>query len=152
MRKRDPEHAYERLSAVTKRVRAVASQAFAELDLGTAQAKILRHVGGHSRISQADLARATDTAPTLIGRALEPLVARGLVKRTRSDEDKREYVLELTAAGQRARAKVDAARDAILARMNAALDARDVEDLGRIADRLLAALGDDASPPPKKRA
>jgi hypothetical protein len=52
-------------------------------------------------ISQADLARATDTDPRLTGRALETLLLRGWVRRKRSKEDRREYILELGALVQR---------------------------------------------------
>ena len=121
-------------------LRAVAAQAYAPLDLGTAQAKILRHIGEAEGISQAELARATVTAPTLTGRALEPLVERGLVRRKRSEEDRREYVLELTAAGRRARDRVLAVRDEIIAQVAGVLDERDVRDFDRIAGKILAAL------------
>src|SRR4051812_2798888 len=82
--RRDPQQFYEGFIAVFRRVRAVAEQGYAPLEIGTAQAKLLRHIGQDSRISQADLARATGTAPTLTGRALEPLIERGWVRRKRS--------------------------------------------------------------------
>ena len=81
MSERDPHEIYERLGEVMRALRSVAAQAYAPLDLGTAQAKFLRHIGEEKGISQAELARATFTAPTLTGRALEPLVERGLVRR-----------------------------------------------------------------------
>lgn len=127
-------------------VRSAAAQAYGAFDVGSAQAKFLRHIGRHSRISQADLARATDTAPTLTGRALEPLVERGWVRRKRSEEDRRQYVLELTAAGQRARERVEEARDEIIERIGAALDDKDIEDFDRIAKKILAAFEDPADP------
>ncbi len=140
MARRDPHEFYERLFTVVRRVRAVAGQAYAAFDVGSAQAKFLRHIGQHSRLSQADLARATDTAPTLTGRALEPLIERGWVRRKRSEEDRRQYVLELTASGQRARERVEKVRDAVIERLVSALDERDVEDFNRIATKILAAL------------
>ena len=136
---RDSHQFYERLSAVMKCVRAVAAQAYSTFEVGTAQAKFLRHIGANSRISQADLARATDTAPTLTGRALETLVERGWVRRKRSEEDRRQYILELTASGQRTRERVEEAREQIIQRIAAALDERDVEDFDRIAKKILAA-------------
>jgi DNA-binding MarR family transcriptional regulator len=140
--RRDSHEFYESFSAVTRRIRSVAAQAYANFEVGSAQAKFLRHIGLHSRISQADLARATETAPTLTGRALETLVERGWVRRKRSEEDRRQYILELTAAGQRARERVDEARDGIIKRMAAALDERDVEDFDRIAKKILAEFED----------
>ena len=139
MSKRDPHAFYDRLGAVMRALRSAAAQAYAPLDLGTAQAKFLRYIGEEQGISQAELARATVTAPTLTERALEPLIERGWVKRTRSEEDRREYVLELTAAGKRARDRVLAARETIIAQVARALDDRDVRDFERIAAKILAA-------------
>jgi DNA-binding MarR family transcriptional regulator len=137
--RRDPQQFYEGFIAVFRRVRAVAEQGYAPLEIGTAQAKLLRHIGQDSRISQADLARATGTAPTLTGRALEPLIERGWVRRKRSAEDRRQYVLELSAAGQRARERVLQVRSAIIERLVAALDEPDMADFERIAAKILAA-------------
>ena len=144
--RRDSHEFFERLSSVIRRIRAVAGQAYATLEIGSAQAKILRHIGKNSRLSQADLARATDTAPTLTGRAVEPLVERGWVRRKRSEEDRRQYVLELTASGQRMRGKVEEAREKIIARIATVLDEKDVEDFERIAGKLLAVLEEPQRP------
>lgn len=132
---------YESIVSVMKCIRAVAHDAYAEIDVGSAQAKFLRHIGKNSRISQADLARATDTAPTLTGRGLEPLIKRGWVRRKRSEEDRREYILELTPAGQRARERVEKARGRVIAQIEAALDDRDTKDFDRIGKKILAAFG-----------
>jgi DNA-binding MarR family transcriptional regulator len=139
---RDSQAFYERLTALLRSLRAVRAQAYATFEVGTAQAKLLRHIGRESRISQADLARATDTAPTLTGRALEPLVERGWVRRKRSEEDRRQYVLELSAAGQRVRDRVEAAREGIIEQMATVLDKRDFEDFDRIAGKILAVFGE----------
>jgi len=144
MRRRDPHEAFENIGAVTRCLRAAAAQAYAAFEVGSTQAKFLRHIGRNSRISQADLARATVTAPTLTGRALETLVDRGWVRRTRSDEDRRQYVLELTAPGERARERVERARDELIERLGTVLDDRDAEDLDRIAKKILAAFAHPA--------
>jgi DNA-binding MarR family transcriptional regulator len=145
--RRDAHDLFERLSAVTRRLRSVAAEAYSDFEVGTAQAKLLRHIGRADRISQADLARATQTAPTLTGRALETLVERGWVRKKRNEDDRRELVVELTASGQRTRARVEAAREVIIARIAAALDDRDVRDFERIAKKILAALDDDPPDP-----
>ena len=129
---------FEAFASVTKRVRALASARYAELGLGSTQARFLRHI--ESGISQAELARATDTAPALLGRAIEPLIERGWIRRTRSKTDRRQYDLELTASGKRMRERVEAARDAMSDELVAALDARDLADFDRIAKKLLAHL------------
>ncbi len=139
MPRREPGEFLESLGALTRCLRSLAAQSYAGLELGSTHAKFLRHIGRRSRISQADLARATLTDPALTGRALETLVERGWVRRTRSEEDRRQYVLELTAAGQRARKKVEGARETIAERLTAVLEARDLEDFDRIAKKVLAA-------------
>ena len=144
MPKADAHQFFETFSALTRQLRAALYDELATLEVGSAQAKFLRHVGLHGKISQADLARATQTAPSLTGRALEPLIGRGWVKRTRSKEDKREYVLELTASGRRACDEVEAARDRVIARVTAPLDARDLADFERVAGKLASGLaGED---------
>jgi DNA-binding MarR family transcriptional regulator len=139
----------ESFSALSRCLRAVAAQAYAAFEVGSTQAKFLRYIGRHSRISQADLARATVTAPTLTGRALETLIERGWVRRKRSEDDRRQYLLELTASGQRARARVEEARQGIVDRIGTVLDARDIEDFDRIAKKILSALEGSVEPDPK---
>jgi DNA-binding MarR family transcriptional regulator len=140
--KRGSREFIDNFGSVTRCLRAVAGEAYAAFEVGTAQAKLLRHIGSAGRISQADLARATQTAPTLTGRALETLVRRGWVRRKRSEEDRREYELELTAAGHRIRDQVEEARDGIVTRVAAVLDAEDCEDFDRIAKKILGAFGE----------
>jgi DNA-binding MarR family transcriptional regulator len=131
-------------SAVRRRITVVGMQAYAQIELGSMQAKLVRHLGlGPS--SQAQLARATASDATLAGRALQTLIDRGLVRRERSDEDRREYVLDLTPAGRRVRDRVEKVRAQIAAQLVAALDDRDLEDFNRIARKILATF--DASEP-----
>jgi DNA-binding MarR family transcriptional regulator len=133
---------YERFAAVHRCIRGVAEQAYAAIDVGSTQAKFLRHIGANSRISQAELARVTLTAPTLTGRVLDTLVEYGWVQRERSTEDRREYTLELTASGKRVRDRVVQAREALIRRITRVLDDRDVADFDRIAGKILKAFGD----------
>jgi DNA-binding MarR family transcriptional regulator len=138
--RRDTREFFERFTGVSRLLRSIAEQAYATFEVGSTQAKFLRHIGRNSRISQADLARATLTAPSLTGRALETLIERGWVRRRRSEEDRRQYLLELTAAGQRARERVEETRERIIERITAALDEQDVEDFDRIATKLFRVL------------
>ncbi len=135
---------------VMRTLRSVASQAYATFDVGSTQAKFLRYIGRDSRLSQADLARATDTAPTLTGRALETLVERGWIRRKRSEEDRRQYILELTASGQRARERVEEARAGVIERLSKVLDDRDVADFDRIAKKILAEFEGEIPPDAKR--
>jgi DNA-binding MarR family transcriptional regulator len=142
MQQRDTQEFYEQFAALLRCIRAVTTTAYAVFDIGTTQAKFLRHIGAHSHISQAQLARATYTAPTLTGRVLESLIDHGWVNRRRSSEDRRQYVLELTASGKRMRERVEAARNDVVQRLARVLDEKDADDFQRIAAKILTALGD----------
>jgi DNA-binding MarR family transcriptional regulator len=123
----------------------VSDEWYAAEKLWSTQAWFLRYIAEHRGLSQADLARATDTAPTLTGRLLQTLLERGLVLRKRGTEDRREYVLELSADGQRTRRRVVAARGRFAAKVVSVLDRRDLEDFDRIAKKLFRAFGGPAA-------
>src|SRR3569623_719403 len=55
--KREPDEFLERFSDLSRCLRALAGRTYAAFEVGSAQAKFLRHIGRSSRISQADLAR-----------------------------------------------------------------------------------------------
>lgn len=143
-RRRDPIEFIELFGAVRRCFHTLAVEAYAAAEIGSTQARFLRHIGRHTRISQAELARATETDPALTGRALESLRDRGWVLRSRSTEDRREYVLELSAQGRRALKKVEEARAQLAARAVEPLDDRDIEDFERVARKLLSAFGPGA--------
>ncbi len=144
----DTQEFYERFAAVLRCIRAVTAEAYAAIDVGTTQAKFLRHIGANSHISQAQLARATYTAPTLTGRVLESLIEHGWVNRRRSSEDRRQYVLELTASGKRMRERVETARNGVIQRLTRVLDERDAENFERIAAKILTAFGNSSTGAP----
>ncbi len=130
---------FELFGLLKRRLTAVATHAYAGAGVARVPAKLLRHIGQHSPISQAELARATDADPALTGRTLQALFEDRLVRRTRSDEDRREYVLELTAAGRRANERVEQARAALVGRLGTILDERDRKDFERVVRKVLAA-------------
>jgi DNA-binding MarR family transcriptional regulator len=142
---RDPIAFIETFGALWRCLMSLSDETYAAEKLWSTQARFLRYIGQHSGISQAELARATDTVPTLTGRLLQTLLQRGLVRRTRSKEDRREYVLELSASGQRTRRRVVKARARFAARVVAELDERDLQDFDRIAKKLFDAFGGHAS-------
>jgi DNA-binding MarR family transcriptional regulator len=148
--RREPHQLLDSLSALTRSLRAAAAQTYATFEVGSTQARFLRHLGAEGHASQADVARATGTDPTLTGRVLKTLIDRGWVRRTRSQADRRQYVLELSPAGQRARKKVEAARREVAQRMAATLDERDLADFERIARKIRAAF--EPQPPLARRA
>lgn len=137
--KRDPNEFLDTFGILSRTLRGQVARAYAELEqLGTTQAKFLRHIGKNGKMSQAELSRETDTHPALTGRALETLMERGWVRRKRNEDDRRQYLVELTAAGQRMRARVEEARVDIAKKVVEALDDRDLDDFERIAKKLQA--------------
>lgn len=124
-----------------RRLRGLASEGYALAGITRAQGRFIWQIGRQTRISQAELARATDTDPALTGRAVQKLIEDGLVRRKRSNEDRREYVLELTAAGCRALGRVERARAQAGARIAAMLDERDLQDFERIVRKIVADTG-----------
>lgn len=137
--RRDPGEFIDSFSALSRCLRSLAAQAYAQAAIGSTQAKFVRHIGRRGGISQAELARATGTDPTLTGRALQTLIERGWVRRQRSATDCREYLLELGPAGKRVEGRVQKLRAALARRVVATLDARDLQDFDRITAKILAA-------------
>jgi DNA-binding MarR family transcriptional regulator len=139
VRPRDPVELFDRIATMTRCLRTAAADTYAAFGVPSGHAKFLRHIGRSAPVSQAELARATRTDPALTGRMLESMIERGWVKRTRSEEDRRQYVLELSVAGLRAKKRVDEARAELAAQVARVLDERDAEDFDRIATKILEA-------------
>ena len=139
--KRDAAKFVEKFGALKRCLNALGTQAFAKIGLGPTQVGFLRHIGKHARISQAELSRATGTDPALTGRALQTLIERGWILRERSAEDRRGYLLDLSAAGRRTLKRLERVRDELAEQIAEPLDERDLADFERIADKLLAVFG-----------
>ena len=138
---RDPTEFFEAIGLVRRRIQVHAKDAYAPLGLGPQQAKLVRHIGRLAPVSQAELARETDTDRALLGRIIEALVERGLVTRARGKEDRREWILDLTAEGKRVRARIEKLRRDLAAHIVAGIDERDLAAFDRIAKQILAKLG-----------
>ena len=148
-RRGDPIEFIERYGALVRCLRSLAAQAYATDGIGSTQAKFLRQIGQRSRISQADLARATGTDPTLTGRALQTLIERGWVRRARSQQESPPVPARAgrgrpSGPGPGREAAGRAGRSIV-----GVLDPRDLEDFERITAKILAAF--DAPAPPTSR-
>jgi DNA-binding MarR family transcriptional regulator len=95
--------------------------------------------------SQAQLVRATHTAPTLTGRVIESLIEHGWIRWKRSSEDRRQYVLELTASGERVRDRVETARTGASQSLACVIDVEDVEHFDQMAVKILSAFRSSGS-------
>jgi DNA-binding MarR family transcriptional regulator len=121
-----------------RRLRALSARGYALAGMARAQGRFVWHIGHQAHVSQAELARATDTDPALTGRTVQSLIEEGLVRRRRSEEDRRQYVLELTAAGRRALDRVERARAEVGAYIAALLDEQDLRDFERVVRKIVA--------------
>ena len=119
---------------------ALTAREYAQLELGSAQVRFLKQIARSPSISQAELARATETDPALTGRALQTLIKRGWVRRVRSATDKRAYLLQLGAGGKRIMSRVEAVRSELAEQITASLDDRDHDDFQRIVDKIVTAI------------
>jgi DNA-binding MarR family transcriptional regulator len=85
------------------------------------------------------LARALSLSHSGAVRLVDQLVARGLVRRTPSERDRRAVALRLTPAGRKAAQRVADARAAALAEALAPLSPAEQQRLGDLLGRVLAA-------------
>ena len=134
-----PKAFVETYGALKRCLASVAGDMYGDVGMGTTQVRLLRHVARHGPISQADLARATDADAALCGRALQSLLERGVLRRERSESDRREYLLELGPEGGDVLDRVERITTCLARRLVRPLDERDLEDFERIASKLLAA-------------
>lgn len=72
-----------------------------DLDLSPGRFAALTVIGRNPGISQTALSRAIGSDKSTLTPAISSLVKRGLVRRSRTDKDRRVYRLTLTAAGEK---------------------------------------------------
>ena len=89
-------------------------QMYASLDLGPAKARLLEYIAVHDATSQTELARATDTDKALTERSVEAFLENGWVRRQRSRDDGRAYILSLSPSGRKIVKQFETIRGQIL--------------------------------------
>lgn len=130
----------ENLAALKRASRLAAATAYESLGLNDTQMKMLRFVAANPPVTQAELARATETDASLLGRSMTSLLQRGELKRTPSPDDRRAYVVALGPYGKRLLARVNEASERLVRQLSAPLDARDLADFERITNKLVSAV------------
>ena len=85
-----------------------AEDALAEMGLSGRQYMLLAVLSADDAPSQLELAGLCGLLPAQVVPVLDKLEERGLVARTRSETDRRRYVVSLTAAGREALEQADA--------------------------------------------
>jgi DNA-binding MarR family transcriptional regulator len=118
-----------------------------KFELSAAQLLVLQRLAEVESLSVNELADRTFTHQSTVSVVVTRLVARGLVRRTRADDDARRAELVLTASG---RTLLQRAMSSALAQLIDALDAMPTSRLrliGGCLDGVVDALGVSAEPP-----
>jgi DNA-binding MarR family transcriptional regulator len=140
-------HRLHTLSKITDRV----SQAAYESDAGIlySEGRCLAAIGSFSPLSVNDLAQRANLNKGQASRAAQSLVDQGLVRKEASATDGRGVVLTLTAKGERVWQRVMLVIERRNAEIVACLEAKEVQQLSGLLDRLVehargsAGAGDD---------
>lgn len=98
--------------------------------------KVLAVLGVHAPMSATEAGKRTSLQPDKVTRAVDSLVAKGLVFRRRDRVDKRRTILTVSAAGKRAFRDIDRARYAIECEMLTPLSATELRQLSTILEKL----------------
>jgi DNA-binding MarR family transcriptional regulator len=85
-------------------------EVLADLDISARQYVLLGVAADASSLSQMDIAQYIGVEPTVLGKLLLDLEARGYLVRQRSEEDRRRHELSLTDSGTLLFAKADLLR------------------------------------------
>ena len=118
-----------------------------KFELSAAQLLVLQRLAEVRSLSVNELANRTFTHQSTVSVVVTRLVSRGLVRRTRADDDARRAELALTASG---RVLLQRAMSSALAQLFDALDAMPTTRLrliGGCLDGVVDALGVSAEPP-----
>src|SRR5258708_35086603 len=110
-------------------------RARAPLQLSSTQARLLLYAAEHHGVSQAELATATDTDKALAGRVIERLIERGWLRRDRSSEDARAYIVSLSASGRKVATQLTHIGSGITNKINQTHSDKDVANFKRNSDQ-----------------
>ena len=107
-----------------------------EIGLTPSDAGVLRLLGHEPGLSQRSLADRLGAVPSRVVSLIDSLQARGLVERTRSSTDRRNYELRLTAEGAKEVGKLRRIAEAHEAEILAPLTAEQQLQLGTLLELL----------------
>lgn len=129
-----------RLSVLSNRIsRAIAARYAKTFDLTIPEWRIIAVLGRRPGLTAKEVAEATEMDKVAVSRAVARLVAAKRVAARADRDDARRQILALTALGESVHARIAPIALASEARLLAALDARDREQLNALIDQLLAA-------------
>lgn len=112
-----------------------------QLDLSPGRFSALAVIGHNPGLSQTQLSQAIGSDKSTLTPAIEALVRRGLVRRSRMPQDKRVYRLHLTAAGEKMLRELTACAVAHERELDAIVGPRERTQFLRALQRISEKLG-----------
>ena len=135
---------YHRLQLAAHRIQKAADRAVLQASgVTTAQAAVLTVVAGDRDATQRSVARQLGINESAVTAMVARLMDMRLIERIRDDEDARTWRLLLTAEGRAGLKKVEGPFRTINARLEAALDASELEHLADYLGRIGEAFAGD---------
>lgn len=116
----------------TQKIGAV-SDGFLDTPWSLSEARVLYEIAHSPAPTAAEIATRLDLDPGYVSRVLKRFRSRGVVERSRSESDRRTWVLSLTADGRKVVGSLDAASEA---RIRALLDGLDPDSRHAVVDAL----------------
>ncbi|SNY45685.1 MarR family winged helix-turn-helix transcriptional regulator [Paractinoplanes atraurantiacus] len=122
--------------AVARRLRNRTKVALEPWDLSPSQGRAMNVLAHHGDLRLSSLAEHLRIAPRSATEVVDDLQQRGLVERRPDPVDRRAVLVTLTPHGTTVNTEIQAARQAASARLFAALDPADRQDLARVLEKL----------------
>jgi MarR family transcriptional regulator, organic hydroperoxide resistance regulator len=135
---------YHRLQLAAHRIQKAADRAVLQASgVTTAQAAVLAVVAANREATQRSVARQLGINESAVTAMVARLMDMRLIERVRDDEDARTWRLHLTAEGRAGLKKIEGPFRTINARLEAALDASELEHLSDYLGRIGEAFAGD---------
>ena len=134
------------------RVMPIYRELFAQFDLTEQQWRIMRVLWEAGNITSIDLARRCLIAPPSLVGILDRLEKRGLLRRTRSDRDRRFVFVEATSKGAKLQQEVRPRVDEIHDRMQGLVTQQEWQALSSLLSKIETGIDQAEAPEQKKSA
>jgi DNA-binding MarR family transcriptional regulator len=130
-----------RIQTAAHRLKMAADAAMLEASgLTTAQAAVMAIICGEEQVSQRRIASRLKQRESAVGAMAERLIKAGYITRTRSETDRRAWILEPTGAGRQALAAMGAAFAPVNAVLDKVFPGKEAQRMGESLHRLIGLL------------
>src|SRR5690349_24014862 len=144
----DVRRVLDSIRQIVRVLRLASRDAEKKVGLSAAQLFVLQKLAEGGVLSVNDLAERTHTHQSSVSVVVQRLVERGLVDRTRSQQDGRQADVSVTAAGRASLKSAPAAAQDQIIQALGKFGAKDIKQLADSLERLVEVLGIDRSDTP----